>query len=147
MISESEERALRLAAQINRLSQLLGRPYVRDHAAQVGLSLTEWRVFVRIVQDPGTTVTRVSAATGLIAMTVSRSVAALREKDLVTGAPDPADSRRMLLRATPSGRACFDRFAPSAAQSIGAIMGALSDDEESRFAEMLERLIALADEL
>lgn len=137
--------ALRLATQVNRLSHLLGRPYVRDHAPKTGLSLTEWRVFVRISQHPDTTAAEIAAATGLTSMTVSRAVHKLRGDDLVEGEADPADSRRALLRVTSAGRALFEEIAPDAARNVGAIMAVLSPEELAAFRSVIDRVIAAAD--
>lgn len=137
--------ALDLATQVNRLSHLLGRPYIRDYAAKTGLSLTEWRVFVRIVQHAGTSAAVIAAESGLTAMTVSRAVGVLRDRGLVAAAPDARDARRTQLTCTPEGQAVFDEAAPHAARTVGAIMSALSAEESALFRVLLERIIAEAD--
>lgn len=134
--------ALHLAGQINRLSQLLGRPFQQRFAAEYDISLTEWRVLVQVVKSPGITGSEVSAATGLTAMAVSRAVQELRADDRLSARADPGDSRRNLLDATADGVAIYEELAPHAVRDVNEIMSALTEDELDLFASLVERINA-----
>lgn len=136
---------LRLAGELNRLSQLMTRPFLRLHSEQHSLSLAEWRSLVQIVHAPGITATEICSRTGLTAMNVSRAVQSLRASGRVTVDRDPQDSRRNLLTATPEGRAIFDELAPSAERDVREIMSVLNADELAFFAALVARVGAQAD--
>ncbi|MCR2765095.1 MarR family winged helix-turn-helix transcriptional regulator [Microbacterium sp. zg.B48] len=138
---------LRLAGELNRLSQLLARPFLRHYSEKHAISLAEWRALVQIVDSPGITATEICSRTGLTAMNVSRAVHVLRTAGRVTGDRDPHDSRRNLLTATAEGRTLFDELAPSAERDIRAIMSVLNRDELAFFEALVTRVAAHADRM
>ncbi|WP_344714998.1 MarR family winged helix-turn-helix transcriptional regulator [Microbacterium terregens] len=136
---------LQLAGELNRLSQLMTRPFLRLHSEKHAISLAEWRALVQIVAAPGITATEICSRTGLTAMNVSRAVQLLRAAGRVTGERDTQDSRRNLLTATPQGRTLFDELAPSAERDIREILSVLNTDELAFFTALVTRVAAHAD--
>lgn len=135
---------LRLAAQVHRLSQLLSRPFVQEHAAKVGLSHAEWRVLAQIVQEPGTTAAEISVATAFTPMHVSRAVQVLRSKGFIASSADPADSRRQLLEATETGAQTFASLVPFALHDVRSVMSTLTASEFDAFVGYLDRVVESA---
>jgi DNA-binding MarR family transcriptional regulator len=73
-------------------------------------------------------------------------VTTLREDDLVTASPDPADGRKILLRASAAGRRLVKARAESReAWLAGAIEGLASQDRAGALADAIVLLNALAD--
>jgi DNA-binding MarR family transcriptional regulator len=131
---------LRLAGQINRLAQVLERPFLREFAGPYRITLTEWRVLVQVIQHPGITAAEINAATGIGVMNISRAVTALRTAKRLTAEHDPGDSRRRLLFGTDAGVEIYEAIAPQAVEDITALMSALSPEELRVFTELVERL-------
>lgn len=131
---------LKLAGQINRLAQVLERPFLREFAGPHHISLTEWRVLVQVVQNPGITAAEINTATGIGVMNISRAVTALKTAQRVTSELDPEDSRRRLLWATDRGVQIYEAIAPQAVADITALMSALSQDELEVFTALVARL-------
>ena len=72
--------------------------------------------------------------------TASRLVRSLCEQGLVTAAPDPADRRQMLLRITPAGEALLQELSPRIEAVDGALLSALSAEEQATLTELLSRV-------
>lgn len=138
---------LRLAGRINRLAQVLERPFQQQVSAQFDITLSDWRVLVQIVQRPGVTGSGIAATTALPAMSVSRSVQALRSAKRVVSQIDPHDSRRRQLFPTEEGQKLFDHVAPQALEDITHVMDVLNADEKTFFLALVERLNNRSDEL
>lgn len=138
---------LRLAGRINRLAQVLERPFQQQVSAQFEITLSDWRVLVQIVQRPGVTGSEIAATTALPAMSVSRSVQALRSAQRVVSEVDPHDSRRRRLFPTSEGQELFDHVAPQALEDITLVMDVLNADEKTFFLALVDRLNQRSDEL
>lgn len=138
---------LRLAGRINRLAQTLERPFQQQVSTQFGVSLSDWRVLVQIVQRPGVTGSEIAATTALPAMSVSRSVQALRSAERITSETDPGDSRRRRLFPTIAGRTLYDHVAPQALEDVARLMNVLNADEKAFFLALVDRLNRRSDEL
>ncbi|MGM7666430.1 MarR family winged helix-turn-helix transcriptional regulator [Microbacterium sp. A93] len=137
---------LRLAGRINRLAQILERPFQQQVSAQFEITLSDWRVLVQIVQRPGVTGSEIAATTALPAMSVSRSVQTLRSAERVTSQIDPNDSRRRRLFPTDAGQMLYNHIAPQALEDIVHVMDVLNADEKTFFLALIERLNNRSDE-
>ncbi|MEV4900948.1 MarR family winged helix-turn-helix transcriptional regulator [Citricoccus sp. NPDC055426] len=138
---------LRLAGRINRLAQVLERPFQQQVSNQYEITLSDWRVLVQIVQRPGVSGSEIATTTALPAMSVSRSVQTLRTTGRVTSKVDPRDSRRRRLFATREGQDLYDHIAPQALEDITRVMDVLNPDEKTFFLALVDRLNRRSDEL
>lgn len=94
---------------------LLAKLTERRLARLVGafdLAVAEYRVLAQIVMRPSSTVRDIAARTLVDKAQVSRSVAALEERALVTRSMLSNDRRSPMLTATRSGRALLRKIAP-----------------------------------
>lgn len=145
--AERDMSALRLAADLHRLSQLLSRPFVRRHAEALGVSHAEWRVLVHVVQSPGITASEIGASTGFTAVHVGRAVKALEASGRIHAVRDPLDSRRRRLEPTDSGAAAYSELAPLALRDVQTVMSVLDDAEFTALVDAIDRIMARAEQL
>lgn len=139
----------RLVTLANRLEQHAYAVYSR----RFGLTFGEWRVLAVVASNPAITVNRAAELLGLDKGGVSRTIAQLLRRKLLTRRRDPADRRRAALALTPRGRRIHDEIAPfavardrrllsmlSAAQrrDVHAIVDALTREIERMLREDLE---------
>ena len=86
--------------------ELIGLYRMRVLAERHCLSLNEYAVLTELLLRPrGISGTEVAETVGLATGGTTRLLARLEERDLVVRDPDPADARRLLVRATPEARA------------------------------------------
>jgi len=130
-----------------KLTNLMSRPFFAQFAKQHALSLNEWRAIVVLATHPGSAAQDVAAATGLLAMNISRALVTLRKAGLVEEARDPENHRRMLLWLTRRGETTFNQIAPHSLHNARRLMDALSEAELASFGTMLDKLIARAEEI
>ena len=138
--AEEQRLASSVTESLIKVSQLLSRPFHRWVVDTQAISLTEWRVLVRIERSPGITAQAIATRTGISPMNVSRALAALRRAERVTVDRDPADSRRNLLRLTDSGRDLFDELYPDAAARSARMVESLTAAELQQLEELLRRI-------
>ncbi len=124
-----------------RVVNLTARPFNEGIGRQHGLSLSDWRVMTVVGCHPGTTASEVCARTGMDKMSVSRAIAALARKRRVSRKPDPHDGRRTLLELSSSGQRLFDEIAAGARVREQQLFGRISQPDQSRLGELLDRLI------
>lgn len=91
------------ANRIHAFSNMLSGIFYGRIEQPLGISLPEWRVLRTILLSPGISQAEVASDQGLNVMNVSRAVAGLRDKRLVTVESDPSDRRRTVLLATSFG--------------------------------------------
>lgn len=80
-------------------------------------------------------------ATAMDAATIKGVVDRLRNKALITSAPDPTDQRRVLLRPTAEGWALFEALAPKADQITKDTLAPLNEAEQTIFLLLLKKLV------
>lgn len=130
-----------------KLTNLMSNPFFRKFAKSHALTLNEWRAIVVLADSPGSAAQDISAATGMSPMNVSRAVAGLREAGRVRGEPDPANHRRTLLWLTKAGKDTFESIAPYSEDRAKALLQALTPDDLRTFSDLLDVLIARAEEI
>lgn len=119
----------------DRLSRLLAEAYADEN-----ITIPEWRVLAAVSQKEKMAARDVVAMTPMDKMAVSRAVASLEDKGLVTRAEDAGDRRVALLAVSPAGRAVFDRIARLALNFEERLLADLAPEERRRFVATLARL-------
>jgi DNA-binding MarR family transcriptional regulator len=66
----------------------------------------------RIAEEGPSTVSSLAAAEHVRPQSMAETVATLREEGLITGKPDPADGRKMLMSITAAGRKVISNIRP-----------------------------------
>jgi DNA-binding MarR family transcriptional regulator len=129
---------------------LLGRQLTRigEHALRgsSGAEMTNGRALVLrdVFANPDTSVSAITARTGLPQSYVSESVAALRDRGILDTAPDPQDRRRTLASVTAAHRR---RVAKRASIAVDATLVNEIGEERARIAlPLLSRIAELLSE-
>lgn len=116
-----------------------------------GLALPEWRVLVTLGQSRGITAKDIGQAARMHKTKVSRAVATLEEKGLVSRQLNRADLREAFLSLTPRGRKTYQELTPLTLRFAHQLNDALTPDErgvlDGLLARLTTRATALLDEV
>jgi DNA-binding MarR family transcriptional regulator len=98
-------------------------------------------VLADVFAHPGSSISEITARTGMPQSNVSEAVARLREQGTVESFPDPADRRRTLVRVSAQHPRNVMRAALVPADAaLAAALGDLSPDEAAGIIQTLETL-------
>jgi DNA-binding MarR family transcriptional regulator/GNAT superfamily N-acetyltransferase len=111
---------------------------LRDGLLRTPHSLTEARVLYELGQREVTEVADLRREMDIDAGFLSRLLARLQANGLVTREQSTDDARRQRIRLTDEGRAAFAELDRRSAEEIGAVLGALSDDDQRRLITAME---------
>jgi DNA-binding MarR family transcriptional regulator len=126
----------RLVNLANRLEQHAYKVYSR----RFGLTFGEWRVLGAVAGNPGVTVNRAAELLGLDKGGVSRTIAQLLRRKLLTRQRDPHDQRRAILALTARGARIHDDIAPFAVARDRRLLSVLSEAQRRDVHEIVEAL-------
>jgi DNA-binding MarR family transcriptional regulator len=129
----------RLSVLSNRISQAIARIY----AERFNLDVTEWRIMAVLGRYPGLSAGEVAERTAMDKVAISRGVARLLERALVTRDIHEDDRRRSVLGLSAAGRAVFEEIAPLALEYERQLLAELGDDEREWLDRLLDRLDAI----
>jgi len=105
---------------------------LQEHLLKSPFSLTEARVLYELAQVEQTTATDLGATLGLDTGYLSRILSAFEKRGLLVKKPSKADGRRSLLRLTTAGQKAFRKINLTSHDEVGAMLGDLSEDAQSR---------------
>ncbi|GJD53465.1 Transcriptional regulator SlyA [Methylobacterium crusticola] len=135
---------LDLAAYVPALLTFLANKLTRTgsalYRARFGVGITEWRILSLLALEPGITANRICQVIGFDKGPVSRSVAFLADRDLVTVETDAADARRHRITLTAAGLALHDRIIRVALERERRLLAPLSPEERRVLVGLLNRL-------
>jgi DNA-binding MarR family transcriptional regulator len=103
-----------LPYRLSMLSSLAAQVLATVHAPR-GLNRSEWVVLTSIAEQRQTSAKQIGALFHMQKAKVSRAVAGLLERGLITRRPNPGDHRLALLELTPRGQELYRECAPAAA--------------------------------
>jgi DNA-binding MarR family transcriptional regulator len=100
----------------------------------------------RVVELGPTTTSALAQAEHMRRQSMAETLSALRAHDLITSEQDPSDGRKMLISATPEGRALIATI-PAAREAwlAGALRRLLRPGEQQLLLEAAEIMIRVAD--
>lgn len=125
----------------NRLSVLAARNLRR----QLGLSLMEWRVLAVLAVEPGATPGRMVEFSAVNKSVVSRAVASLLKRGLVTRASAPDHGLRTHLYLTDEGQKIHDRGIGSRLHAEEVLLAGLPPADRERLVQVLKQLMGNLD--
>jgi DNA-binding MarR family transcriptional regulator len=129
------------------VSQALSRIYVERY----DLGVPEWRVLVTLGQYGVMTGKAVGIHSHMHKTKVSRAVAELEKRKLVSRRANRADLREAFLSLTPAGRAIYMDLAPGALEFANRLAEVVEPEDRAAFERAVKRLTersrALADEV
>jgi DNA-binding MarR family transcriptional regulator len=127
----------RLSVLSNRISQAIARIYQQ----RFGLDVTEWRIMAVLGRFPGLSAGEVAERTAMDKVAISRGVARLLERNLITRDIHEGDRRRSVLALSSAGHEVYGEIAPLALDYEQRLLAELADEER----EWLDRLLARLD--
>lgn len=123
----------RLSVLANRVSRELSSLY----AERFGIAIAEWRVIAVLGQHDDVSADFVCAKTDMDKVTVSRAVARLLNRKLLSRKASPSDRRCSMLRLSSAGRRVYAEIVPLALSYERRLLDALGGEER----EALERAL------
>ena len=126
----------RLNVLANLVSQALSRIYVERY----GLGVPEWRVLVTLGQFGVMTGKAVGAHSHMHKTKVSRAVAELEKRRLVTRRANRADLRESFLSLTAAGRTIYEELAPGALDFAQRLAEVVDPADRAAFERAMQRL-------
>src|SRR5216683_4911261 len=94
-----------------------------------GVNVTEWRIMSLLAIEPGIPASRICHVIGFDKGPVSRTLAMLQKRGLVSIRADPNDGRTHSISLTARGRATHDKVIVAAFERERRLLSCLSKDE------------------
>jgi len=120
----------------NKLSNSATAYYQRNF----GVNVTEWRIMSLLAIEPGIPASRICHVIGFDKGPVSRTLAGLEKRGLVSIRTDPNDGRTHSISLTARGRATHDKVIVAAFERERRLLSCLSKDEREVLIDLLRRL-------
>ena len=130
-----------LPYRLNVVASLVSQALSRIYADRYGIGVPEWRVLVTLGQYGMMTGKAIGQHSHMHKTKVSRAVALLESRKLVTRRANRADLREAFLALTPSGRAMYDDLAPIALDFANRLSEIVEPTDRAAFERAVDRLI------
>jgi DNA-binding MarR family transcriptional regulator len=105
-----------------------------------GVNVTEWRIMTQLALEPGIPASRICHVIGFNKGPVSRTLAVMQKRGLVTIRTDPKDGRTHSISLTARGRGIHDKVIVVALEREKRLLSCLKADEREMLIELLRRL-------
>jgi DNA-binding MarR family transcriptional regulator len=129
-----------LPHRLNVLSSLVSQALTRVYGQRYGIGIPEWRVLVTLGEHGVMTGKAIGAQTYMHKTKVSRAVAQLELRKLVTRRPNRADMREAFLSLTPAGRAVYEEAAPIAIDFTNRLSEVVAPSDRAAFDRAMRQL-------
>jgi DNA-binding MarR family transcriptional regulator len=130
-----------LPYRLNVVASLVSQALSRIYAERYGIGVPEWRVLVTLGQFGIMTGKSIGSHSHMHKTKVSRAVAMLEERKLMTRQANRADLREAFLALTPAGRAMYEDLAPVALDFASRLSDAVDPADREAFERAVDRLI------
>jgi DNA-binding MarR family transcriptional regulator len=122
------------------LANLIRRGAILRYKRLTGLSSVEFGLVASLGRRPPMSAARLAEAVGMDKGQISRALASLVSRKLVSRAANPRDSREVLVRLTRSGLAAHDAIVAGALERSERLLEGLSADEVAMLRSYIDRL-------
>jgi len=129
-----------LPYQLNVVASLVSLALSRVYARRYRIGVPEWRVLVTLGQYGVMTGKAIGAHTHMHKTKVSRAVALLEKRKLLTRRANRDDMRESFLSLTPAGRAMYEELAPHALDFARRLTDILAPGDREAFDRALKQL-------
>ncbi len=129
-----------LPYRLNVVASVVSQALSRLYAARYGIGVPEWRVLVTLGQYGMMTGKAVGAHSHMHKTKVSRAVAQLEKRKLLTRRANRADLRESFLSLTPAGRAIYQDLAPIALDFAKRLAEVIEPADRAAFERAIDRL-------
>ena len=136
-----------LPYRLNVVASLSSHALSRVYAKSYSIGTPEWRVLVTLGQFGAMTGKAVGAHSHMHKTKVSRAVALLEKRKLVSRRINNADLRESFLSLTPAGRAAYEELAPVAIDFAKRLTEVIDPADRAAFERALEALTERSAEL
>ncbi len=108
---------------------------------RLGLTNTRMMALAVVLHGESVTMSELAGALDLPAPLATRTVDELVERDLLERSPDTHDRRRVLVRATDTGRQALDDIHRESGVMLGRVLEQMADEQVDALIEGLEALL------
>jgi DNA-binding MarR family transcriptional regulator len=129
-----------LPYRLNVVASLVSQALSRVYADRYGIGVPEWRVLVTLGQYGMMTGKAIGAHSHMHKTKVSRAVALLEKRKLVTRRANRADLRESFLALTAAGRTMYDDLAPIALDFANRLSEVVDPADRAAFERAVNRL-------
>jgi DNA-binding MarR family transcriptional regulator len=129
-----------LPYRLNVVASLVSQALSRIYAERHGIGVPEWRVLVTLGQYGMMTGKAIGAHSHMHKTKVSRAVALLERRKLLTRKANRADLRESFLTLTPAGRAMYEDLAPIALDFAKRLIEVVDPADRMAFERAVDRL-------
>src|SRR5215204_5989785 len=130
-----------LPYRLNVVANLVSQALSRIYAERYSIGVPEWRVLVTLGQFGMMTGKAIGAHSHMHKTKVSRAVALLERRKLITRRANRADLRESFLTLTPAGRAMYEDLAPIALDFANRLSEVVDTADRAAFERAVDRLI------
>ena len=120
----------------NKLSNSATAVYQRNF----GINITEWRIMTQLALEPGIPASRICQVIGFNKGPISRVLAVMQKRGLITIRTDPSDGRTHSISLTAKGRGIHDKVIVVALEREKRLLSCFKADEREMLIELLRRL-------
>jgi DNA-binding MarR family transcriptional regulator len=129
-----------LPYRLNVVASLVSQALSRIYAERYGIGVPEWRVLVTLGQYRMMTGKAIGGHSHMHKTKVSRAVAQLEQRKLVTRRANRDDLRESFLALTPAGRAMYEDLAPIALEFAERLSEAVHPADRAAFERAVNNL-------
>lgn len=143
-MAKASDRAADMASELRIVLGKLKRR-LREHTNKGDMSLSQMAVLGYLDREGPSTVTTLARAEGVRSQSMGATVAALEEAGLVTGAPNPADGRQIMLSLTAKAREWIKASRAARedwlSRAIRSHLTAAEQEELAKAAALIRRIV------
>ena len=136
-----------LPYQLNVCANLVSQALSRVYTERYKIGVPEWRVLVTLGEFGNMTAKAIGLHSHMHKTKVSRAVALLERRKLVTRRANRADLREAFLSLTPAGHDVYDDLAPMALAFAQQLLGTVDPADRAALGRALKSLTARSAEL
>ncbi len=134
-----------LPYRLSLLSNTVSGNIAATYQDKVGISMAQWRIIAVLAEYPNTSADEVCQRTQIEKSVVSRAIASLLERHLISRKFDKKDKRRSILRLSETGLTVYDEVMPVTETFEKKLLATLSREERKSLSSLLNKLQAGAD--
>ena len=134
-----------LPYRLSLLSNTVSGNIAATYQDKFGISMAQWRIMAVLAEYPDISADDVCQRTQIEKSVVSRAIARLLERHLVTREIDGDDKRRSILRLSETGLSVYDEVMPISEAFEKKLLATLSKSERESLSALLHKLQAEAE--
>ncbi len=129
-----------LPFRLSLLSNLVSNGIAQTYQPRYALSVTQWRVIAIVGRHAGISAQEIAERSAMDKVAVSRAVAALTNRSLLSRGDDPSDRRRLTLSLTEEGSRVYADVIPAALRFESELIAHLSVEEKTALEDLLDKM-------